>query len=413
MDRRELLQLGAATFAAASLAKSALAQNAPAAAATANKLKIDAYSRHLLWLKSPAEVADAVIEMAFDGLDLTVRPGAMGHVDPEKVTTDLPVFVNGLRENGVAVHAITCPIADADSPNAERILDAASKLGIHHYWWGTYRYDLTKPVQPQLDALKPRVARLARLNERYGMKAMYHTYSGPGTVGSAVWDLLEILRDNDPRYVSFHWDTGHMTNAGGNNTWALSMRAAGPYVGGLSVKDSLFELDLDVPEGGPFTGTPDQLNAGRGGGGGGAAAAAGGRGNAAAQAAQAEDNPNVPPGGAGGRAQGGAPAGGAAAGGGRGGNAQPAGDPRGGGGQPLPWRIRQVPLGTGQVNLPMLAQVLKEINFNGPVEIQAEYPNGGANNAGSTITLPRAQVLGNMKRDLLTLKAAFGPEGLI
>ncbi len=190
MDRRELLQLGAATIAATTLAKTAIAQNAPAAA-VANKLKIDAYSRHLLWLKTPAEVADAVIEMAYDGLDLTVRPGAMGHVDPEKVTTDLPAFVNGLRANGVAVHAITCPITDADSPNAEKILDAASKLGIHHYWWGTFRYDQTKPIQPQLDALKPRVAKLARLNAKYGMKAMYHTYSGPGTVGSAVWDLLE------------------------------------------------------------------------------------------------------------------------------------------------------------------------------------------------------------------------------
>ena len=74
------------------------------------------------------------------------------------------------------------------------------------------------------------------------------------------WDLLHVLRNFDPRWVSFHFDTGHATNAGGNNTWALNMRAAGPYVGGLSIKDSLFYLDLETPEGGPFTGTPAQLN---------------------------------------------------------------------------------------------------------------------------------------------------------
>ena len=67
----------------------------------------------------------------------------------------------------------------------------------------------------------------------------------------------------------------------------------------------------------------------------------------------------------------------------------------------------------GMVDLPQVAQIMKEINFQGPVEIQAEYPNGGANNAGTTITLPRAQVLGAMKRDLLTLRAILGPAGLI
>lgn len=75
--------------------------------------------------------------------------------------------------------------------------------------------------------------------------------------------------------------------------------------------------------------------------------------------------------------------------------------------------MRQVPLGEGMDDLPLFASILKEINFSGPMEIQAEYPNGGANNAADKITLPRAQVLGAMKRDLLALKAAFGPSGLL
>jgi hypothetical protein len=64
-------------------------------------------------------------------------------------------------------------------------------------------------------------------------------------------------------------------------------------------------------------------------------------------------------------------------------------------------------------DLPKLAAVLKEINFSGPVEIQAEYPNGGAGNAAQTITLPRERVLGAMKRDRLILEAAFGSAGLL
>jgi hypothetical protein len=86
---------------------------------------------------------------------------------------------------------------------------------------------------------------------------------------------------------------------------------------------------------------------------------------------------------------------------------------RGGGGQPNPWRLVQVPLGMGLVDLPAVAQVMKEINFQGPVEVQAEYNNGGAGRGLDKITLPRAQVLGAMKHDLLTLRAVLGPAGLI
>jgi hypothetical protein len=67
----------------------------------------------------------------------------------------------------------------------------------------------------------------------------------------------------------------------------------------------------------------------------------------------------------------------------------------------------------GLVDLPRVAAALKDIHFAGPIEIQAEYPNGGADNAQDYITLPRAQVLGAMKRDLLTLRRGFAASGLL
>ena len=66
----------------------------------------------------------------------------------------------------------------------------------------------------------------------------------------------------------------------------------------------------------------------------------------------------------------------------------------------------------GMVNLPQIATALKDIHFAGPIEIQAEYPNGGADSAQDYITLPREQVLGAMKRDLLTLRRGFAANGL-
>jgi sugar phosphate isomerase/epimerase len=406
MKRRDFLDALLA-MAAANTARSQSV--GPAAQTSTKKLEVDAYSRHLQWLRSPDEVAEAVTEMGYDGIDLTVRPYP-GHVDPEKVETDLPPFVKALRKQGLRVDAITCPITDADSPNAEKILQTASSLGITHYWWGTFRYQPDKPVMEQLDALKPRVAKLAALNAKYKMTAMYHTYSGAGTVGAAIWDFLYVLRNFDPAQVGFQYDLGHMTNAGGNGTWALSLRAAGPYIAGVSVKDSVMEQNLDVRGGGPMT--PEVAAAM-------AAGAGRGRGGPGGPSPGGDFGPDGPPVGGGARGRGGPGAvqAGDTAPGGRGGRG---GGPGGGGGRGgtatatiPPWRVRQVPLGEGMDNLPLFASILKEINFSGPMEIQAEYPNGGANNAADKITLPRAQVLGAMKRDLLALKAAFAPSGLL
>jgi hypothetical protein len=242
------------------------------------------------------------------------------------------------------------------------------------------------------------------------------------------------MKDFDPKYVGFHWDTGHMSQHG-SNMWELLMRTAGPYVVAVSWKDRTWEQSLGfLGEGGPFPG-PDPAAA--------AAAAAGGgrggrgRGGAAGAGAPAAGAP--PAGGqAGAPARGGAPAGagappaGGAAGGGLGEGDAPAGG-RGRGGRggrgaggprefPLPlagttfargggWSAPSVPMGMGVVDIFRYAHVLRDIDFNGPMELQAEYPNGGAQNGADKLTLPREQVIGNLKRDVLTIRAALQQSG--
>jgi len=247
MKRRAFLQssllaAGAAMVRAAPVA--AAQSSSPASPPTTAKLKIDIYGRHLLWLKTAEEVAAAAKETGYDGVDLNVRPDGQGHVTPERVAQDLPPFVKILRANGLEVSSITPPIADADSPHAEAILRTASELGIRYYWWGTFRYASGKPIQAQLDALKPRVAKLASLNAKYQMTAMYHTYAG-NAIGTPVWDLLSILKEFDPTQVGFHFDVGHMVREGANGLWATNMRAAGPYVRGVSVKDFVWTKGAD------------------------------------------------------------------------------------------------------------------------------------------------------------------------
>lgn len=364
MERRKLLQFGAAALAAGALAKPTFGQAEASAAAVAphprptGKFPLDVYSRSLQWLRTPQDVAKAVAEIGLHSVDLTVVPYP-GHVDPAKVKTDLPSFVNGLKRDGIAVSAITCPIVDADSPNAEAILATASSAGIRYYSWGGFVYDENRPYPPQLDALKPRVARLAKLNEKYGMKALYQPRAGAANVGAVFFDFLEVLRNFDPRFVSLRYDTASLLQAT-PQTAVVQLRLGAPYIGGIALNDAVVKLDLPVWHEGPYTGAPQQL----------VGASSGG------------DNVG-----------------------------KDGGNPLaiGGGGRPLPYRVNPVPAGMGMIDLTLIGRTLKEINFSGPAECQTEWPLGGAEEGKDKTTLPRQTVLGQIKHNRLMVEAAFAP----
>ncbi len=428
MDRREFLHAGIlATLAARVLDDVTLAEQAQAPAAAAaqpavpppptRRLVMDCYTRNVHWIRDHDHIAEAAIEMTCGGVQPTVQ-AYPGHIDPTKVTTELPAFVKTMQKHGLRVKQIRGGNqTSADAANLEPMVAAMGQSGATHYWCGTDNYDLTKPIMPQLDAIKKKVEGFVALNQKHGTTLMYHTRAGANSVGSVVWDLLYVMKDFDPKYVGFHWDTGHMSHHA-SNMWELLMRTAGPYVVAVSWKDRTNEQNLGfLGEGGPFPG-PDPAAAaaaaggGRGGRGrGGAAGTPGAPGAPGAAAAAGAQGRGGAPGGLG---EGDAPAGGRGRGrGGRGTGPREfplplAGNTfaRGGG-----WTSAMVPMGTGVVDIFRYARVLRDIDFNGPMELQAEYPNGGAQSGAVTLTLPREQVIGNLKRDVLTIRAAFQQSG--
>ena len=424
MDRREFFQSSViATLAASVLGDTTLAraqaasQAAPAPPPVPRRLIMDAYTRHLHWIRSADEIAEVAIEMTCGGVNPTIQEHP-GHIDPARVATELPAFVKTMQKHGLRVKQIRGGNqTDVKAPHVETIVGTMGQLGVTHYWMGTDTYDLSKPILPQLDAIKVKVEQFVKLNQKHGTTLMYHTRAGANAVGSVVWDLLYVMKDFDPKHVGFHWDTGHMSHHG-SNMWELLMRTAGPYVVAMGWKDRAWQQNLGfLGEGGPYPGPQGAAGA--------AAAEGGGRGGGRG------GRGGGPPGAGGGGAPGSGPPGAGAAGGpppggGRGG--PPGGDeggpPRGGRGGgagrafPLPlagrtfargggWTSPYVPMGTGLVDIFRYAAVLRDINFDGPMELEAEYPNGGSENGLDTITLPRAQVIGNLKRDMLTIRAAF------
>ena len=137
---------------AATLTTALAADEKPAAS---SKLKVNIFSKHLLFLHGE-ELAKAAAAIGFDGIDLAVRKG--GHIEADRVREELPALVNTIRAYGLEVPMLTTDIVDADTPFAEDILKTMSDLGIHHYRWGGFQYAAGRPIPRQLDDLKPRVA---------------------------------------------------------------------------------------------------------------------------------------------------------------------------------------------------------------------------------------------------------------
>ena len=233
ISRRALLAGGAPL-----LAGGALLLSTPAGAKA--KLKVSIFSKHLQFVQGE-ELATTAAGLGFDGVDITVR--SKGHVEPASVAKDLPALVAKLRKHGLAVPMVTTDIGDADTPFAEDILKACAALEIRNYRFGTFKWDAGKPYDGQLDAMKPRLAKLAALNARYQMCAMYHTHSGVGVVGASIWDLWYLMRDLDPKAVGVNFDVAHAVIEGGAGGWIDSFKITGDHLRGIAVKDFAWGKD--------------------------------------------------------------------------------------------------------------------------------------------------------------------------
>jgi sugar phosphate isomerase/epimerase len=211
-------------------------------ARAAEKLKVSIFSKHLRFLEGEP-LATFATGVGFDAIDLTVRKG--GHVEPDRVRQVLPKLVPILRRKGLEVSMITTDISDTESPFVDDILSTMADVGIRNYRWNGFRYDSSTPIARQIDRLKPRVAKLAALNARHKVTAMYHTHSGVGLVGASFWDLHILLDGLDPDAVGVNYDVGHATVEGGLGGWINSFNILLPHLRGVAVKDFYWGKNAD------------------------------------------------------------------------------------------------------------------------------------------------------------------------
>jgi sugar phosphate isomerase/epimerase len=232
LNRRDFLRQTSGAALAAAVAPAAGSLAAPVAG---EKLpwKFCAFEKPLLFLDYDA-TADVFAELGFDGIEAAVRPG--GHVLPERVEEDLPKFVEALKKRGLEITILTSGINGATQPHAEKVLRTAAKLGIKRYrmlWW---KYDLTRPIRPQLDALRPGLKELVALHRELGLCGLYQNHAGPDMLGAGLWDIYELIKDFAPGDLGLAYDIRHAQVEGGLS-WPTHFHLVKSHLAAVCVKD--------------------------------------------------------------------------------------------------------------------------------------------------------------------------------
>lgn len=196
-------------------------------------MQLMVFSKHLAGLPLD-EVARRLVAMQIDAVDLTVRPG--GHIEPERVTEELPHAVEMLGQGGVRVGMITTSITDAHDPNTPKVLRVAAELGIRYYKLGYYIYEGFGTLRQQRLEVAARLQDLAALNREAGIHGGFHNHSA-GYFGASLWDAMHILEPIDPAVLGIYFDAAHATVEGGGQGWLMALDLIAPRISMLAVKD--------------------------------------------------------------------------------------------------------------------------------------------------------------------------------
>jgi len=195
------------------------------------------------------EVADLLARHPIDGLEATVREG--GQVDPSKITEQLPRLHEALTKRSRGFMILASEI-NRISPETVTTLQLASNLGIKYFRMAYYRYQLDKPLIPQIEVFAKQVNELALLCKELKVTGLYQNHAGANYVGAPVLDLVSVLRGIPTSQIAIALDVRH-TTIEATSSWPILYAAAKPHIGALFVKDAIIDQgkvqDVDLGQG--------------------------------------------------------------------------------------------------------------------------------------------------------------------
>jgi sugar phosphate isomerase/epimerase len=177
-------------------------------------------------------------EVGLDGADLAVRPGYP--VTPDNAARELPKAARAFQDDGLTIALVTAPtsLTDPESAAARTLFEACAKAGVPAIKVGYFPYK--EKYDAALTEARARMAGFAKLAEKTGVRACYHTHSG-NYLGNNAASLRLLLQGLDPHHVGAFFDTGHTAVNGGPPRMEIDILR--PWLSLVAIKDMLGKKD--------------------------------------------------------------------------------------------------------------------------------------------------------------------------
>ena len=198
-----------------------------------NNRPVCIFAKHLQ-LMPWDELAKFCRDIKVNGIEATIR--RRGQVEPEDAPEKLPKLCDAMAKTETRVVIMATNIKSPKSPHAEAVLRTAATLGVNYYRMDYFKYDLTKPILPQLDTFAREAMELAVMNHDLGLTGLYQNHAGATYVGGPLWDLQQVLRDISTKDIAVAYDVRH-ASVEGNQTWPIDLRMIRDKIGAVYVKD--------------------------------------------------------------------------------------------------------------------------------------------------------------------------------
>lgn len=198
-------------------------------------LHISVFSKPLQFLNYE-DMANAVKEIGFDGIDLTVRP--KGHVLPENVEHDLPKATEAMKRNGLSSLMFASGVDDATNPLHQKVLATAARLGYKFYRPAWFKYGNSTTIAEDAAKFTKQLIALAKLSKELGIACSYQNRSGL-YFGAPVWDLNAALEQCDHEAMGNQYDIMHNVVEGGKS-WEIDFKLIRNKINTLVLKDVIW-----------------------------------------------------------------------------------------------------------------------------------------------------------------------------
>ncbi len=114
-----------------------------------------------------ADLANRLREWKVGGIEATVREG--GWIASQDAGESLPRLMDELQRVGRSTVIMASDINSVDDPDVKLVLQPAAQLGVRFLRMKYYKYDLSKPILPQIDKFVDQAKQLAKVCQEWNI----------------------------------------------------------------------------------------------------------------------------------------------------------------------------------------------------------------------------------------------------